>query len=215
MEPKTTFYAGLLDQSAFKQWYKYQQLRAAYRYDAEDVSFLMSKPSFYFRDYELMETGAKLTGEDEALLSEIFYGQHAEAPNFNADDFGKFEKRIIRIQRIESLTAIDYLVSTPWRLKGKSKAAKFRIQEEKGVIMNEEEEADLLQQIGAILDKLSATGFFCLGRTGLEIYHEVEACIRRSPYLRPWYIKQVLFQQMSTGKLSLKTSHGRLRFQKA
>lgn len=56
MEPIVTSYAGLLDQSGFKQWYKYQKLRAAYGYDAEEVSFLMGKPSFYFRDYEMMKT---------------------------------------------------------------------------------------------------------------------------------------------------------------
>src|SRR5690606_11950013 len=165
MEPKITSYAGLLDQSTFKQWYKYQKLRAAHRYNAEDVSFLMSKPSFYFRDYEMMETGAKLTREDETVLSEVFCGQYVKPLDFDNDAFGTFEKRIIRIRRIESLTSIDYLVATPWRLKGKSKAAKFKIQEEKGRIMSNEEEADLLQQISFIVDKLSATGFFRCGRT--------------------------------------------------
>src|SRR5690606_18708066 len=166
MEPKITSYAGLLDQSTFKQWYKYQKLRAAHRYDAEDVSFLMSKPSFYFRDYEMMEAGAKLTCEDETLLSEIFCGRYVETLSFGDDDFGIFEKRIIRIRRIESLTSIDYFISTPWRLKGRSKPTKLKIHEEKGVIMNEEEEADLLRQISFALDKLSADGFFRCGRTG-------------------------------------------------
>ena len=213
MEPKITSYAGLLDQSTFKQWYKYQKLRAAHRYDAEDVSFLMSKPSFYFRDYEMMETGAKLTCEDEAVLSEIFCGHYVETLSFDDDDFGIFEKRIIRIRRTESLTSIDYLVATPWRLHGKSKATKFKIREEKDVIMSEEEEAGLLQQIGFILDKLLATGFFRCGRTGLEIYHEVEARIRWSPCLRPLYVKQVLYQQINARNLSLKTHHNQLHFQ--
>lgn len=212
MEPKITSYAGLLDQSGFKQWYKYQKLRAAHRYNAEDVSFLMSKPSFYFRDYEMLETGAKLTCEDEAVLSEIFCGNYVETLDFDKDDFGTFEKRIIRIRRTEGLTSIGYLVATPWRLKGKSEVAKFKIQEEKGVIMSEEE-ADLLQQIGFAVDNLSASGFFRCGRTGLEIYHEVEARIRWSPCLRPLYVKQVLYQQMSTSNLSLKASHGQLWFQ--
>ncbi|MFB2119062.1 hypothetical protein [Parapedobacter sp. 2B3] len=215
MEPKVTSYAGLLDQSGFKQWYKYQKLRAAHRYDAEDVSFLMSKPSFYFRDYEMMETGAKLTCEDDAVLSEIFCGQYVEILDFDKDDFGIFEKRIIRIRRTESLTTIDYLVSTPWRLNGKSKAAKFKIQQEKGVIMSREEEADLLQQVSFILDKLSSAGFFRCGRAGLEIYQEVEARVRWSPCLRPRYVKQVLYQQLSAGRLYLKANHGQLRFQEA
>ncbi len=215
MEPKVTSYAGLLDQSSFKQWYKYQKLRAVHRYDAEDVSFLMSKPSFYFRDYEMMETGAKLTSEDEAVLSEIFCGQYVETLDFDNDDFGTFEKRIIRIRRTESLTSIDYLVTTPWRLNGKNEATKFKIREEKGCIMSSEEEADLLQQVNFILDKLSTVGFFRCGRSGLEIYHEMEARIRWSPFLRPRYVKQVLYQQMSIGRLSLKASHGQLRFQES
>ena len=212
MEPKITSYAGLLDQSCFRQWYMYQKLRAAYRYDAEEVSFLMSKPSFYFRDYEIMETGAKLTREDEAVLSEIFCGQQVRSLNFANDDFGVFEKRIIRIRRTESREAIDYLIVTRWRLKEKSKTAKFKIREEKRETMSSEEEADLLQQIGLILDKLLTTGFFRCGRSGLEIYHEVEARIRWSPCLRPRYLKQVLYQQISAGHLSLKASQGQLHF---
>src|SRR5690606_3859074 len=212
MEPKITSYAGMLDQSGFKRWRKYQRLRGAHHYDAEDVSYLMSKPSFYFRDYEMIESGAKLTCEDEAVLSEIFCGQYVETLDFDNDDFGTFEKRIIRIRRIESLTSINYLVTTPWRLKGKSNATKFKIREEKRSAMSSEEEADLLQHIGFILDKLSATGFFRCGRTGLEIYHEVEARIRWSPCLRPRYVKQVLYQQIGKGSLSLKASQGQLQF---
>ena len=212
MEPKITSYAGLLDQSGFKQWYKYQKLRAAYRYDAEEVSFLMSKPSFYFRDYEIMETGAKLVYDDEAVLSDIFCGQDVGVLDFADDGFGVYEKRMIRIQRVESLAVIDYLITTPWRLKGKSKAARFKIHEEKWGIISDEEGGNLLQQIGFALDKLLTAGFFRCGRSGLEIYQEVEARIRWSPYLRPRYIKQMLYQQIGKGSLSLKASHGQLYF---
>lgn len=213
MEPKITSYAGMLDQSSFKQWYKYQKLRAAYGYDAEEMSFLMSKPSFYFRDFEMMETGAKLTYEDEAVLSEIFCGQHVQALEFDIDDFGAFEKRIIRVRRTETTTSIDYLLITPWRLKGRSNAANFKIHEEKRITVNDEEKGSLLQQIGFILDELSSTGFFSYGRTGLEIFHEVEARIRWSPGLRPLYVKQMLYQQLSKGSLSLKAHHNQLHFQ--
>lgn len=212
MEPKITSYAGLLDQSGFRQWYKYQKLRAAYRYDAEEVSFLMGKPSFYFRDYEMMETGAKLTVDDEAALSDIFCGQQVQTLDFADDDFGIFEKRIIRIRRTESPEAIDYLITTPWRLKGKSNPARFKIREEKWGIISGEEEADLIRQVGHALDKLLTSGFFRCGRSGLEIYHEVETRIRWSPCLRPGHVKQAAYQKISADRLSLKANDGLLYF---
>ena len=215
MEPIVTSYAGLLDQSGFKQWYKYQKLRAAYGYDAEEVSFLMGKPSFYFRDYEMMETGAKLTFDDESALSEIFCNQRLETLDFADDDFGVYEKRIIRIQRTESLEAIDYLITTPWRLKGRSNPARFKIREEKWGTISGEEETDLRRQVSHALDKLLTSGFFRCGRSGLEVYHEVEARIRWSPYLRPRYVKQTAYQKISADQLSLKANNGLLLFQDA
>ena len=213
MEPIVTSYAGLLDQSGFRQWYKYQKLRAAYGYDAEEVSFLMGKPSFYFCDYEMMETGTKLTFEDESALSAIFCRQQVETLDFADDEFGVFEKRIIRIRRTESAEAIDYLITTPWRLKGKSKAARFKIHEEKRGVKNGGEEAELRRQIDLMLDKLLSTGFFRYGRSGLEVYHEVEARSRWSPYLRPRYVKQAAYQKISADQLSLKANNGQLYFQ--
>jgi len=212
MEPKTTSYAGLLDQSAFKQWYKYLKSRAIYRYETEEVSFLMSKPPFYFRDYEIMEIASKMTTEDQTVLSEIFHDQRTEQLDFEKDDYGTFEKRIIRVQSTEDVTRISYLITVPWKILGKSKTAKLKIQEEKRIV-NSEEEIDMLRKVGQISDKLLTIGFFRCGRVPLDIYREVEERMQWSPVLRPKYVKQVLYQQINAGNLSLKTHHNQLHFQ--
>ena len=64
-----------------------------------------------------------------------------------------------------------------------------------------------------ILDKLLSSGFFRYGRSGLEVYHEVEARSRWSPYLRPRYVKQAAYQKISTDQLSLKANNRLLHFQ--
>src|SRR5690606_16772578 len=145
MEPKVTSYAGLLDQSGFKEWYKYLKLRAIHRYDAEEVSFLMGKPPFYFKDYEMLEVRSKMTNKDQTALSEIFEGQRTEQMDFEKDDYGAFEKRIIRVRRTEDGAAINYLITVPWKILGKSNTAKLKIREEKR-IAGGEEETDMLRK---------------------------------------------------------------------
>lgn len=212
MELKVTSYAGLLDQSGFKQWYRYLKLRVMHGYQMEEVSFLMSKPPFYFRDYEMLEIRSKITNEDQLLLMEIFQGQRMKLMDFNEDDYGSNEKRIIQIRRSESMTAIDYLITIPWTIKGNT--GKLKIREEKQ-LASVKEETETLQKIEHIVCKLLTAGFFRTQRMALEIYRELEEHSQWSPHLRPVYVKQVLYQQISEGTLSLKMNHDQLWFQKS
>lgn len=211
MGPKVTSYAGLLDQSGFKEWYKYLKLRTMHRYDAEEVSFLMGKPPFYFQDYDMLAVRSKMTDEDQTALSEVFEGQRTEQMDFDKDEYGAFEKRIIRVRRTEDKAAINYLITVPWKIPGKSKTAKLKIREEKRIV-NDKEEHDMRRKIGYVLDKLWSIGFFCCGQAPLDIYREVEERMEWSPTLRPKYVKQVLYQQINVGNLFLMTSQGQLCF---
>ncbi len=212
MELKKTSYAGMLDQNGFRQWYKYLKFRTIHRYETEEVSFLMSKPPFYFRDYELLAAGAKITCEDQVVLAEVFRGQWIEQLDFCKDDFGTLEKRIVRVRQEESPGEIGYLITLPWTIKGKDKASELRLIEKKRAVVTEEEKK-IRGDIGITVDRLMVCGFFRSGRLALEVYHEVEERCRWSPQLRPRYVKEVLYQQISTRNLTLKMRQGRLHYQ--
>ncbi|WP_257666687.1 hypothetical protein [Parapedobacter tibetensis] len=212
MKPQVTSYAGMLDQSSFKQWYTYQKLCANHQYDAEEVSFLMSKPPFYFRDYAMLASGSKLTFDDTHILSEIFHGPWPKQLDFDKDDLGMFEKRIVRIKLIGKPSAIQYLITIPWTIKGKGNVGKLSFREEKRVITSEDEN-EIRQHIELYLNKLIRYDFFRLGRPALEVYREIEERCQWSPLLRPLYVKQALYQQISTGKLTLKMHCGQLHYQ--
>lgn len=213
MEPKVTSYAGLLDQSGFKQWYKYLKLRAMHQYEMEEVSFLMGKPPFYFRDYEMLEIRSEITSEDQLLLMEIFLGQKVKLMDFKEDDYGSNEKRIIQIRRSEDITSIDYLITIPWTIKGKRNPGKLKIREEKR-LENIDEEIEIFRKIEHIMRRLLTTDFFNSRRTALNIYQTIEEYTQWSLHLRPAYVKQVLYREISNGTLSLRMKQDKLWFQK-
>lgn len=208
-----TSYAGMLDQNGFKQWYKYLKLRIAYRYQMEEVSFLMSRPPFYFRDYEMLAVGARITFQDEAILSKIFHQQKiTEQWNFDKDHYGVSEKRVIRIRREESLKEITYFITIPWTIKGNDSASKLRLCKRRRTITTEEE-SEIRNDIGVSIDGLVMQGFFRCNRSALDVFHAVEEGCQWSPLLRPAYVKEALYQQIGLNNLFLKTVSGQLLFQ--
>jgi len=210
MEPQVTAYAGMLDQSCFKQWYGYQKMRIDHHYEAEEVSFLMSKPPFYFRDYEMLSAGSKLTCEDQHVLSEIFHRQWIAHLDFEKDDSSVFEKRLVRVRQVANPKDIVYHISIPWTVKGN--ASKLTMRQEQ-LTLTAEEENEIRMRIELALNKLAMLGFFRSNRLALEIYHEVEERCQWSSHLRPAYVKDALYQQIGLKNLILKTKQGRLYFQ--
>lgn len=212
MNPKIISYGGMLNQSDFKQWYKYLKLRATYEYEVAEVSFLMSKAPFYFPDYERLETNAKITDDDQAVLSAIFPGHWSKQFDFYKDDFGTQEKRIVRVRQEETPTQIVYYIAIPWKIKDKDDASKLRVLEKKREIAIREEN-NLKSNIERVVDKLIRYGFFRAHRFALDIYHEVEERCKWTPQMRPRYVKEVLYQQVTSGNLTLKMCSGQLRYQ--
>lgn len=209
MEPKITSYAGMLDQSDFKQWYKYVDFRITYQYTTEEVSFLMSKPPFYFADYEIISSAARLTNDDLDVLSDIFSGSTPKHFELGKDDFGHFEKRIIRVRRVEEAKQICYAITIPWKIEKGPKSLRFL---ERKRHINIAEVAEIRRRCERAVSRLGMVGFFRQGRFALDIYREVEKQVRWSSQLRPLYVKQALYQQINAGKLTLKMNLGRLHF---
>jgi hypothetical protein len=209
MEPKITSYAGMLDQSDFKQWYKYVDFRIAYQYSSEEVSFLMSKPPYYFSDYEVISSASRLTADDLGVLSDIFSGSTPKQLELGEDDFGHFEKRIVRVRRVEEPKQIYFAITIPWKIEKGPKSIKFHEQKRR---INIGEMAEIRLRCNDAVHQLLALGFFRYGRLVLDIYREVEERCRWSPQLRPAYVKQALYQQINAGKLTLKMHLGQLHF---
>ncbi|WP_257670672.1 hypothetical protein [Parapedobacter tibetensis] len=210
MEPKITSYAGMLDQSDFKQWYKYVDFRIAYQYTSEEVSFLMSKPPFYFSDYEVISSASRLTADDLGVLSGIFSGSMPKQLELNEDDFGLFEKRIVRVRRVEEPKQICFAITIPWTIKKGQKSIKFHEQKRR---INIAEMAEIRLRIQQTLDRLFKLGYFRCGRTALDIYRTAEERCRFSPILRPLYVKEGLYRLINAGSLTLKMKNDYLRFQ--
>ena len=214
-KPKVISYAGMLDQSGFKQWYTYQKLRAHYQYTPGEVSFLIGKPPFYFEDYTMLSSGAKLTLEDIHVLADLFRGPWPQQLDFHKDeDFGVFEKRIIRVTQTEGDQKIQSRITIPWVLKRKEKHNDLTLSEEKRLVTTEEAN-EIRRQIEKALNALIRHRFFCSGRPPLAVYHEMEERCQWSPYLRSAYVKDVLYQQIGSSNLSLKTVNGQLYFQES
>lgn len=203
----------MLDQSGFKQWFTYQKLRIDHQYEPEEVSFLMGKPPFYFRDYSMLSSGAKLIPEDIHVLSELFPGPRPHQLDFHKDeDFGTFEKRIIRVKQVNRDNEIRSYIKIPWTIKRKENLKDLTLCEEKRKITTEEEN-ELRQQVKVALHDLIVYRFFRLGKSGLEIYHEIEERCLWSPILRPAYVKDELYGRIGLNRLSLTTKQGRLQYQ--
>ncbi|GGG81458.1 hypothetical protein GCM10007415_12640 [Parapedobacter pyrenivorans] len=209
MEPKITSYAGMLDQSDFKQWYKYVDFRIAYQYTAEEVSFLMSKPPYYFSDYEIISSASRLNNDDQDVLSDIFNGSTPKQLELGEDDFGHFEKRIIRVKRVEEAKQTGFAITIPWKIEKGPKQLSF-LERKRRISISEIVEIRL--RCEQAISRLIALGFFKQDRLALDIYREVEKRCRWSPQLRPLCVKQVLYQQINAGKLTLKMYLGRLHF---
>lgn len=203
----------MLDQSGFKQWYTYQKLRTDHQYEPEEVSFLMGKPPFYFQDYSTLSSGVKLTPEDIRVLSELFPGPRPQQLDFHKDeDFGTFEKRIIRVKQVNRDNEIRSYIKIPWTIKRKEDVKDLTLREEK-LIITTEEENELRRQVEVALNDLVGYRFFRLGKSGLEIYHEIKERCLWSPILRPAYVKDALYGRIGSNRLSLTRKQGRLYFQ--
>ncbi len=209
MEQQPITYAGMLDQSGFKQWYGYQKMRIEHQLEPDEVSFLMGKPPFYFRDYALLAPGAKLTCEDQHVLSTLFQHNSSTAIEFEKDDTSILEKRLVRVRLKPKTSAIVYQIAVPWAVKGTGNPNKLTMRQERW-IPTPAEEAELRKQVDYAVKKLCRGNFFHPFKPALAVYLEVARNCKWLAGFRPAYVKEALYRQIGMRTLSLKTMNGQL-----
>ncbi|WP_028298157.1 hypothetical protein [Olivibacter sitiensis] len=212
MEPILTSYAGMLEQSEFKQWYRYLNCRISCQYTPEEVSFLMSKPPYYFSDYEMFASSPKLRQNDITLLNQIFSGIEGGTIKFASEDIDVFEPRIISVRHKAERNRSLYHISVPWIVLDRSKE-KLNLTEFKKDTGTKADLIRFLPKLQKTMGGMLSRSFFRHGRLGYDIYREVEYRCRYSPLLSPMLVKDVLYKLIGAKKLSVTNRNGQLHYQ--
>lgn len=208
-------YAGMLSQQELAQRYSYLHARIEAGYTAEELSFLIGRAPYYFKDYESMEDGALLKDQDQEMLAHIFKGTLIEAISFEKDEFyGYCDKRLVRVILFEDMDRRYYEIRHPWLTRNKKRKTNeaIRVYEcLKKMIPKQKEKTN--RELKYLVTRLCQRGFFKEPKLPWDIFVEVKKLVSRNVLVCPVDLKEVLYAALAEGKILMKTIAGRMHYQ--
>ncbi|SHG07197.1 hypothetical protein [Pedobacter caeni] len=214
MNEQTHRYSGLVSQEEFNMRFGFSKSRIALGYTQEEVSFLMGKHPYFYCEYEEMN-GCNISDQDKVLLSAIYKAPFSAPLNFEPDDYGFKQKRLIKGARIFNDGIYCHTLTHPWQIIiDKEK----RIKENKPIKFKElpfrieqHQQVDAISEFRAILTDLLDCSFLRSPRHPLNIYEQIRLNYF-NPILRPRFLKQVIYELMAKNILQMRTIENKIHY---
>lgn len=214
MNEQTHRYSGLVSQEEFNIRFGFSKSRIALGYTQEEVSFLMGKHPYFYCEYEEMNAG-NISDQDKALLSAVYKTPFSAPLNFEPDDYGFKQKRLIKGVRIFNDGIYHHTITHPWFIIiDKEK----KIRENKPINFKElpfrieqHQQKDAVNEFRALLTDLLESSFLNSPRHPLHIYEQIRLHYF-NPILRPKFLKQVIYEFMSKDKLQMRTIENKIHY---
>ncbi|WP_316801607.1 hypothetical protein [Pedobacter frigidisoli] len=207
-------YSGLMTQSEFTIRYQCCISRIASGYTQEEVSFLMGKQPYFYRDYEELNDGVKLHDNDKLALKAIFHSTSDVELNLIPDPYGFHEKRAIRGIKTYQAGKIQYCLIHPWDVVNKKKGTKENSRityEEYDYIIPDDARLEIINKYKTAVMKLLERSFFKYPQQPVDIYTHLKFS-RFDPMIKPLFVKLAVYELMASKHLHMKTIENKIHY---
>lgn len=211
---KPYYYSGLVTQSEFTIRYQCAISRIASGYSQEDVSFLMGKQPYFYRDYEELNDGVKLHDNDKLALKAIYNSTSDAELNLIPDPYGFHEKRAIRGIKTYQAGKIQYCLIHPWDVVNKKKGTRENSRityEEYDYTIPGHSTSDIINRYKKAILGLLEISFFKYPQQPIDIYTHLKFS-RFDPMIKPLFVKLAVYELMASKHLHMKTIDNKIHY---
>ncbi|TYR38115.1 hypothetical protein FXV77_02200 [Sphingobacterium phlebotomi] len=207
-------YSGMMYANDFKQWYTYLKKRLDNEWSAEDLSFLLGKPPYYYADFERMYKVGDFLAKESILLDRIYRSSCTEKMVFYKHPFEVPEERLVRLTVKEDKICRYYEISLPWEfdLKKASLSQPSLVLEEWKKDGNIQMESDMLLHVRLELEKLLKYNFFKVRQTPIDIFERIKKTELYHHRIRPQHVKQGIYLLIQQAKIVVRSNGDRYCF---
>lgn len=208
-------YSGLASQEEFNIRYGLSQLRISLGYTQEEVSFLMGKHPYFYREYEEMKDGCDISDQDRLLICAIYKSSFISPISFERDEYGFKQKRLIKGVRNFKNGIYYHSLTHPWLIitdKERRVRENIPIQyKELPFCIEQDCIMDALNEFRRILSDLLDGSFLRSPRLPLHIYEHIRL-YHFNPILRPVFLKQAIYECIAKKVIQMKTIENKIHY---